>query len=351
MSTLLERMVLRGQGRLAAVEPLIPARYASARSDPPVGPAADGVIPGRPASPGAVAEATPLVASPGAAADSAGDAGDAGSADGAGSRGGSRPGSGPRADRGLAAADRHRDGRRASRSSRGSGSPLAADAPAFTADRAETGPLPDAARPDADPAVAVPRPAGGRPPRSEPSGRLAGRTAESTGPVLPQAADPAGPGAPRSLPRSWLAAPGPPRQHRDAPPIRLPELADIGDIGGEPARPRPAESRSARRADGSFPPAAVPLPEAAGPLTGKHQESAAGAQPSGAPALTITIGHIEVHPAAPGRLPAGHGQPAGPARPPFRPQLSLADFLGRTEDGAGGTPGRTGADGKPGGRR
>ena len=77
--------------------------------------------------------------------------------------------------------------------------------------------------------------------------------------------------------------------------------------------------------------AAVPA-DVAGPGT------AAGAQAAGVPPvtaerggheITITIGHIEVRPAA----PAASEPVARSLRPEFQPRMSLADFLGERGTG------------------
>jgi len=110
------------------------------------------------------------------------------------------------------------------------------------------------------------------------------------GPAGPPRADAAGPaeglrpGAIVELPASWVADPGPAAHRPGLPPER-------------------------RRAE-------LPSPEA-------------GADP----ALTIMIGHIEVRSAPDARPRPERARPAPPPRQPFRPQVTLAEFLGRTEPG------------------
>jgi len=110
------------------------------------------------------------------------------------------------------------------------------------------------------------------------------------GPAGPPRADTAGPaeglgpGAILELPASWVADPG-------------------------PAAHRPGLPPEGRRAE-------LPSPEA-------------GADP----ALTIMIGHIEIRAAPDARPRPERPRPDPPPRQPFRPQVTLAEFLGRTGPG------------------
>jgi hypothetical protein len=135
------------------------------------------------------------------------------------------------------------------------------------------------------------------------------RTAGSGEPVLPGTEIPASwarpgeySGAPRPGQRSWLAS----------------GSADGND--GEPGVPPPAGARSAHRAA----------------LLGRDESARLTAQPGAAlvsPALTITIGHIEVRAVPEVRSRPQPATPDPPRRQPFRPQVTLAEFLGRTEPG------------------
>lgn len=176
---------------------------------------------------------------------------------------------------------------------------------------------------------------------------------------LPEPADAAGPTARRASPRSRLPEPagvagtggpnGPglparrPEESAELPanwlrPAGQPGIPPAGDWsalpgetadsdGDEPGLPLAAGSRGARRAgfrptlEGGGSPGHRPEPVAA----------ASNAEPP--PALTITIGHIEVRAAAESRPQAEQARPARPPRQQFRPQVSLAEFLGR--DGHG----------------
>lgn len=62
---------------------------------------------------------------------------------------------------------------------------------------------------------------------------------------------------------------------------------------------------------------------------GSRSELPGGAADDDAPALTITIGHIEVRAASESRPRPERARPDPPHRQPFRPQVTLAEFLGR----------------------
>ena len=117
------------------------------------------------------------------------------------------------------------------------------------------------------------------------------------GPARPLGADAAGPaegrgpGAILELPASWVADPG-------------------------PAAHRPGLPPAGRRAE-------LPSPEAAAD-----------------PALTNTIGHSEVRAAPEARPRPERARPDPPPRQPFRPQVTLAEFLGRTGPGQAQRRGR-----------
>lgn len=100
-----------------------------------------------------------------------------------------------------------------------------------------------------------------------------------------------GPAAILELPASWVADPGPAAHRPGLPPA-----------GGRAELPSP--------------------------------EAAAG------PALTITIGHIEVRAAPDARPRPERARPDPSPRQPFRPQVTLAEFLGRTGPGQAQRRGR-----------
>lgn len=143
------------------------------------------------------------------------------------------------------------------------------------------------------------RPAGAHAPAARP-GRLAG--AEPPESVTDQR-------TPRDS--EWMpAALGWPRENADRP---ASTIAPVSEATGQtpPAPPVPVTARL-RPAD---------LPEQAGAARLAQAAGSPAGEPSRGPDVTVTIEHIEVRaaPAAPPR----------PARTPFRPQVSLADFLGQ----------------------
>jgi hypothetical protein len=148
------------------------------------------------------------------------------------------------------------------------------------------------------------------------------RPGEPDGPARPASSgDPAGPGP--ELPARWVRPdehPGPSRADQRSPsPL---ETADGGnEPAGLPAGPRRAQRAAAQlgRDHGARPyfyPGA--LTDVAGPAS---------------PMLTIAIGHIEVRAAPEGSSRPRQMRPEPPPRPPFRPQVTLAEFLGRAEPG------------------
>jgi nicotinate-nucleotide--dimethylbenzimidazole phosphoribosyltransferase len=157
-----------------------------------------------------------------------------------------------------------------------------------------------------------------------------------------------------------------------SPGVLLPEAPDA--VMSTPSSRRHPRAGQARAADGDtgapaahvFPSSAVGIAPADGPVSGhapapldlvplfrreyvleqrSHQSAAPAARVSAdqegarGPAVTITIGHIEVRAAAPAPRPPRPAAPPRP-RPAFRPQTTLADFLA---DGRG----RLGGSGRP----
>jgi hypothetical protein len=298
MSDVLGRMVLRGRGALSAVEPLIPPRYAATgsapslagRAYPPGGAGEADLASGL--APEAAREARAWPAGAGgrrAGTDPA--AGDPPLAEGSGSR------AGPPGASGLA---------RVGRSLEVSGTGARADrtpvAPGgLPSPGIQPGP-PDLRRPGASAAAPAWR---GEPPSPAGSGE----------PVLPGT----------ELPASWAR----PHEHSAASQLGqrpwVPGGAADGDGDGagvaKPANPRSAHRAAARLGrDEGAPPEAYP---------GTLADIAADA----APLLTITIGHLEVRAAPEARSRPQQARPDPPRRPPFRPQVTLAEFLGRTEPG------------------
>lgn len=280
--TVLDRMVRRSRGTLPAVEPLTPARYAASGSA--FGPGGTAFLD----------DGADMRSGPASGADR-----------GTGTRpsGARRPGAG---------------GNDAWASAPRDGSGLAWNTDPGTSDGAARQ-VAAADFPGAGAAGPIPRRALPQSRHAEPA-----HTAE-TGPDglgLPAAGRPAGSAA---LPANWLRPAG--QQgisstgHWSGPPG---ETAD-GDRD-EPGLPLAAGSRSARRA-------AFRSAPGDGGMPGHSLEPLAAAFIAGPPpALTITIGHIEVL-AAESRPQAEQARPARPPRQQFRPQVSLAEFLGR--DGHG----------------
>jgi hypothetical protein len=297
MSDVLGRMVLRGRGALSAVEPLIPPRYAAdgsaqglgGRAYPPALAGEAGLAPETPPD----ARTWPAGASGRRAGTDPG-AGDPPLAGGSGSR------DGPPGASGLARVGRWLEV--PGTSARGDGTPAALGGSASPS--IQPGPR-DLRSPGGSPA----RPAWRGEPREPP------RPAGSGEPVLPGT----------ELPASWAR----PHEHSATPQLGqrswVPGGAADGD-GEEPGVAKPAGSRSAHRAafvlgrDQS-------APLEAGP--GTLADIAAHASPT----LTITIGHIEVRAAPEARSRPQEARPDPPRRPPFRPQVSLAEFLARTGPG------------------
>jgi hypothetical protein len=301
VSDVLARMVLRGRGALSAVEPLIPPRYAAAGSAPGLG--------GKASPAGLAGEADPASG----LAPEAGPDTRAWPA-GAGSR---RAGTDPGAE-GLPLAQGRgsRDGPPGASGLARTGLPL--EVPGT---RAPAGSTPAAPGSPASPSI-QPGPGDLR----GPGGPLAGR-AWRGGPREP--ASPAGSGEPAlpgtELPASWAR----PHEHSTTPPMSQRSWVPGGPADGDgevPGVPRPAGPRSARR-----PASRLGRDEGAPlqPYPGAPTDDAAHAPP----ALTITIGHIEVRAAPEGRSRPQQARPEPPRRQPFRPQVTLAEFLARTEPG------------------
>lgn len=166
----------------------------------------------------------------------------------------------------------------------------------------------------------VPRRAQPRPRPAEPAD-LSGSGPDGPGrPAAGRPVDGAG------LPVNWLRPAGQPGSSPAGDWSGLPGEGADGD-GDEPGLPLAAGSRSTRRA------AFRPAREDSG-MPGRRADLAAAAGVAvPPPALTITIGHIEVRAAAESRPQAEQARPVRPPRQEFRPQVSLAEFLGR--DGHG----------------
>jgi hypothetical protein len=296
--TVLGRMVRRSRGTLPAVEPLTPSRYAAAGSG--FGPGGTAFL-----DDGAVMASGPA---------SGADRGTGTPPGGAGDR---RAGTGHGLADALDARRPNAGGSAASARPPRDGSDLAWNTDPGASDGATRHvalagfPGPGAARPV--------------PGRALPRSRLAG-------PADLAGSGPYGPGRPAAgrpadsagLPVNWLRPAG---QPGISPAGDWPGLPGEGADGDEPGLPPAAGSRSARRA--VFRPATED-----GGLPGHRAEPVAAASIAvPAPALTITIGHIEVRAAAESRPQAEQARPARPPRQQFRPQVSLAEFLGR--DGHG----------------
>jgi hypothetical protein len=330
MSTVLGRMVQRTRGPLSAIEPLIPPRYAGGESalGRGRGTYAAGLVNEVGLGPQAGPDGVSWPAGP--------DGADAGT------------------DRRIAGADR-----------RVAGAPLAGDSgigrevPPPGGSRAWTGP-PRATRgadaaPGAAPA-AVPAEPGRPAPRGVPRDPAdLGTAGASLVPPMPRsgADESADPGElaradrPRpsgaELPASWVAdsahatrSPGPLRQwaggddREPPPPGQWPHGGAAGGDDREPGLPHPAGFRGARRL------ASLLAREEGARLDAYPQTLPGTATVPGTgagPALTITIGHVEVRAAAESRPRPERARPDSPPRQPFRPQVTLAEFLGRDSPG------------------
>jgi hypothetical protein len=297
--TVLGRMVRRSRGTLPAVEPLTPSRYAASGSAFGPGGTAfldDGADMGSGPASGADRGTGTRLSGAGDRRAGTGH----GPADALDAR---RPGAGGN----VAWARPPRDG-----------SDLAWNADPGTSDWAAR-----QLAPAGFPGSGAARPVPGALPRSrlaEPAD-MAGSGPD--GPGLPAAGPPVDSAG---LPVNWLRPAGQPGISPAGDWSGLPGEGADGD-GREPGLPLAAGSRSARRA------AFRPAPEEGG-LPGHRPEPMAAAPIAGPPpALTITIGHIEVRAAAESQPQAEQAGPARPPRQQFRPQVSLAEFLGRDEHG------------------
>jgi len=302
MSTVLGRLIQRSREPLSSLEPLIPSRF---------DPGAEGFAAGGGLPPDG-----------GLAGDLDAEPGDGGiEADAAEAL--TRPGDGPSAGRRAAGygpaanADLTPSGRPSARA----GSPSAANAGAPTwahADaRSETG-ADDVARPRPGTGL-LSRAASSADAADGRSGSGGDRPGGSRPPGTP--ADQPLPGLARLTGRSLL--PG----RTALPTAELP--ADealsplLADAAAEPPLAAREHGRGDRAAQERPDPTRIALP----------------ASPVG-PAITITIGHLEIAAApAPRERPkapsteARQVQPAAPTRPPFRPRVSLSDFLNQRADG------------------
>jgi hypothetical protein len=301
VSDVLGRMVLRGRGVLPAAEPLIPPRYAAAWSAPGLGE--------RATPPGLAGEAD-LASSQ---APEAGPDTRAWPAGAGGRRAGTDPGAG-----GLPLAEGRgsRDGPPGASGLVRTGLPL--EVPGT---RAPAGSTPAAPGRLASPSI-QPGPWDLRGPGGSPAGpawrgepREAASPAGSGGPALPGT----------ELPATWAR----PHEHSATSPMGQRSWVPGGPADGDgemPGARRPAGPRSAHRAASRLGrDEGAPLE----PYPGAPADDAAHAPP----ALTITIGHIEVRAAAEGRSRPQQARPEPPRRQPFRPQVTLAEFLARTEPG------------------
>lgn len=303
MSTVLTRMVQRSRGPLSAIEPLIPPRYAASDS----------------------------VLDPGASPRAAGPLGEARLAPEADAAAGTRP-SGP-------------DGRPPSTDRRGTGAPapLAGHAgPQAGSGPAWAGPPREVPEADTAPDDALPMPSL-QPPQGASPGDRAARFAEGRASASARQADADRPvtlgwSLPEhwALPESWARDGGPltPSPKAPSPGQRPQSLGGAPDDTGDGLEPpHPAGPRSARHASSRLArEEGARLDASFGALPGKG--------PGTGPALTITIGHIEVRAAAPQRTEAERGRAGKPAGQQFRPQVSLAEFLGRPEPGQARRRGR-----------
>jgi hypothetical protein len=289
MSTLLERMILRTRAPLSSLEPLVEPRYAPA------------------------AQAAPLPSDEQASDATAADVAEPGTA----------IGPDPDMGRGAGQQPRARPGATHPAAARLGGDDVVAHDAKPLSTRPRSTP-----RSSAQPAAAT-QPSAGDEARPQPPAARPPRPGNEQTEAQPR---PAAPSWPQSTPLSppTAAQPHPgseeaePRRTGEASPATVDRADSSGPIVAKPdPLPNSVSGMQPVAVSARLMPASPPASGPAGTRGPKAPQTPGDADVAG-PDVTISIGHIEVRSA-----PATVQRP----KPAFRPQVSLADFLARRQDG------------------